>query len=176
MSSIRKEIKMFTNDEEIILEQYFPYHNMDLEERDYYLNLLLYTKDISDSDILEREDSKSSFEIVTISLNKIQNTITFNGAISNGEENRWIDGIINKYGNVYGVWCNVHRLSDFISEEEKDYKVTDKFTLKSDKLYRKSNYTPGRYFEAEFDAFSLDAIETLKRSKLNLLKEKSKKL
>ena len=31
---------MFTSEEEITLEQYFPYHNMDVEERDYYLNLL----------------------------------------------------------------------------------------------------------------------------------------
>lgn len=167
---------MFTNDEEIILEQYFPYHNMGLEERDYYLNLLLYTKDISDSDILVREESVSSFEIVTMTLNKIQNTITFNGAISNGEENKWVDGIINRYGNIYGVCSNVHRLSDFIDEDEKDYKVTDKFILKNDKLYRKSNYMAGRYFEAEFDAFSLDAVENLKRTKLDFLKEKSKKL
>ena len=43
---------MFTSEEEIILEQYFPYHNMDVEERDYYLNLLLHTKDISDSAVL----------------------------------------------------------------------------------------------------------------------------
>ena len=61
---------MFTSEEEIILEQYFPYHNMDVEERDYYLNLLLHTKDISDSAVLISEDSKSTFEIVNMVLKK----------------------------------------------------------------------------------------------------------
>lgn len=166
---------MFTSEEEILLEQYFPYQNMELEERDYYLNLLLNTKDISDSDILKNEDSKSSFEIVTMSLKKTPEFITFNGAIANEEETRMVDGIIIKKGNSYAVISNVYRLNELLEEDEKDYSITDKFTFKGNKLYRKSAYASGRYFEAEFDAFTLDDVENLKRTKIELISGKSKK-
>ena len=147
---------MFTSEEEIILEQYFPYHNMDVEERDYYLNLLLHTKDISDSAVLISEDSKSTFEIVNMVLKKTPEFITFNGATTNGEENRWVDGKITLDGKPI------------------DYSVTDKFTFKGDKLYRKTGYASARYFESEFDTYSLDPVEELLKSKL--AKEKSKKI
>ena len=164
---------MFTSEEEIILEQYFPYHNMDVEERDYYLNLLLHTKDISDSAVLISEDSKSTFEIVNMVLKKTPEFITFNGATTNGEENRWVDGIIIKKGNSYAVISNVYRFAELLREDDKDYSVTDKFTFKGDKLYRKTGYASARYFESEFDTYSLDPVEELLKSKL--AKEKSKK-
>lgn len=165
---------MFTSEEEIILEQYFPYHNMDLEERDYYLNLLLHTKDISDSAVLISEDSKSTFEIVNMVLKKAPEFITFNGAITNGEENRWIDGIIIKKGNSYAVISNVYRFAEFLREDDRDYSVTDKFTFKGDMLYRKTGYASGKYFESEFDTYSLDPVEELLKSKL--VKGKNKKI
>ncbi len=163
---------MFTNEEEILLEQYFPYENMDLEERDYYLNLLLHTKDIGDSDTLEKNPT---FDIVTMSLKKTPDYITFNGAVANNEENRLVDGIIVKKGNSYTIISNIYRFNEFLDDEDKDYSVTDKFTFKGDKLYRKTIYRSGKYFEMEYDAFSLDPIEKLKNEKTALMMGKSKK-
>ena len=79
-----------------------------------------------------------------------------------------------KKGNSYAVISNVYRFAELLREDDKDYSVTDKFTFKGDKLYRKTGYASARYFESEFDTYSLDPVEELLKSKL--AKEKSKKI
>ena len=128
-----------TYDQEILLEQYFPYTNMDEQDRTFYLNLLLSSQELSSSDYNLSETSPSRYDIVCMTLNNEGVMVRFNGAISNGEENKLIDGIIFKRRSGYCIFSNVYRLSEKVFEN-KEYRTIDEFSFKDEIVKRKSAY------------------------------------
>ena len=57
-----------THYEEIILEQYFRSQNLDKEGRDFYLNLFLNSKELTDSIFNFTNSSPSQYDLVFLSL------------------------------------------------------------------------------------------------------------
>ncbi len=138
-------------DDEILLEQYFPYRNMTIDERNLCINLLLNTKDISDSEIYIRDYASPVYDILFMNLNKNEmGAVRFDGATYSDYENRLVSGYIVRSGNKYLIKTDVYRFNDVLQEEEKEYSVTDEFVFKNGKVYRRSRYSEGcDYFESE---------------------------
>lgn len=154
--------------DEVVLEQYFQYHNMSVEERNLYINLIRHCKDIMDSEKLLPGKTKVQYDLVVLILKKTSDgVVTFNGAVTNDDENRWIDGAILNKGNKYAIATSVYRLSDRLDEDEKEYTVSDQFRFKDGKIQRRSMYSDSKaYYEAEFDGFDPQELENYFRSKI----------
>lgn len=129
-----------TSEEEVLIEQYFPFFNMDEKNRTFYLNLLLNSKDLTDSEYNFKKSSPSNYDLVFMSFKNEGSVVKFDGAISNGEENKLMYGAIIKKGEKFYVFSNVYRLFELIFGDDKEYVVVDEFTFKDDKVFRRSAY------------------------------------
>ena len=160
------------NFDEILLEEYFPYSNMNINERSFYINLLLNTKDICDSEVSINSKSSCEYDLLYLNLKKNQNQfVSFDGVIANDSENRMINGQIVRSGNKFIVVTNVYRCNDCINEENKEYTVIDEFVSKSDRIIRKTRYDNG-YYEAEIDLYTEMELEEYLQRKLEQIKLK----
>ncbi len=89
------------------------------------------------------------FDIVMMALQKAPNgVILFNGAISNLNENKWVDGIIKQTSpESYNIITNVYRFYEHLRDSERMYRVFDNITLKEDKTIRETSYSDLIKFE-----------------------------
>ena len=161
-----------TYEDEIIFEQYFPYRNLSKEERNFLINLILNCKDVNDSEIIINDKCEHMYDLNYLNLVKDNNVIRYEAIVSNSSENRLLNGFIKKHNNKYIVVTNVYRCSDVIDEDDKEYKIIDEFVYKNDKIYRRSRYQDGRYFESEVDLFTDDEIEEFIQNKTDKFKLK----
>lgn len=127
--------------EAILDEQWFPYENMTLEERNRYLNIIKNCKDICDTD--NKVDGVKTCELVELHLKKNLNKVSFNGSLTIGtdkqRENRCIEGeLFLQNRNTIIVDSKITRLST--NDEHKEYRVYDMFKLQNDVLKRSSVY------------------------------------
>lgn len=123
--------------EAILDEERFPYKNMSLEERNFYLNIIRKCKDICDTE--NKVGNKSTCEIVELRLKKENNAVGFNGFLSIDNENRCIEGeLFLQDKNTIMVDYKITRLST--TDEHKEYRVYDMFKLQNDVLKRSSVY------------------------------------
>ncbi len=155
-----------THEEEVLLEQYYQYINMDKTSRNFYINLILNSKELTNSEFNLRSDSPSSYDLVILRLNNEGCIVTFECAISNGEENKFINGIISRKRNNYSIYMFVHRLNDLVSTSLKDYHVTDKFVFNNNTVLRKSSYSNQKYFETNIVLKTDEEMESYYRSKI----------
>ena len=131
--------------DEILLEQIISYNHMTIDDRNLFINLLLHTKDISDSEKSIGNNKSTKYDILFINLRKYDGSkCAFEGTVSGEYENRWINGIIFKEKDKYKVTTNVYRLNDCLDEDEKEYVVFDTFEFNygydPDKAFRTSRY------------------------------------
>lgn len=148
-----------THEDEIILEQYFPYKNMTIEERNFFINLFINSKDVSDSEVRINKNSDKSYKVNYLGLNKEKNIIRFEAIVSNSSENRMISGFFKGFGNKMTLVSSVYRCSDVLDDDDKDYKIIEDFVFEDDKVFRKSRYLDGRYYESKVDLYSDDEME-----------------
>ena len=136
-------------------EQKFPCFDMTKEERNIYLNIISYCKDICDTE--NKVENYSKCEIHQIVLRKNGNAIMFNGLLSLGKdekiETRCIRGELYSDKDMILVYMNVERQGNV---EPKEYSVTDEFKIENDILKRKTRYN---YIEN-------DIIEDIKDEKM----------
>lgn len=126
--------------DEVLVEQYIRAENMTKIERDICMLYLSNIKDIKDSDIKPVDDSTSTFTISEVIFKKHPAHITFNGSVSNGTEDRLIDGYIIKDGRSIMVKCNFYRLNDAVNSEDKNYNTVDTYRSGSGVISRKTQY------------------------------------
>ena len=121
-------------------EQNFPYENMSLEERNYYLNIIKNCKDICDSE--HKIDGIAKCEIIRARLKKSLNEVNVDGIMRIGKENRCINANIFLRPNKIIVDSNITRLieNESGSVEATVYTVLDEFTIENNKLKRRSQY------------------------------------
>lgn len=126
------------NRKQLILdEQYFPYYNMTLEERNFYLKLLRNCKDICSTE--QKVNNQDKCEIVEMSLRKNdENDIYAQGSLIINGEVRCIDADIFKDDKKIFVDMHVTRLCN--ESSKKEYRVLDIFEIQSNKLKRTSEY------------------------------------
>ena len=126
------------NRKQLILdEQYFPYYNMTLEERNFYLKLLRNCKDICSTE--QKVNNQDKCEIVEMSLRKNdENYICARGSLIINGEVRCIDADIFKDDKKIFVDMHVTRLCN--ESSKKEYRVLDIFEIQSNKLKRTSEY------------------------------------
>lgn len=122
-------------------EKKFPYLNMSLEERNYYLNMIKCCKDIYNSN--HKIGNSSTCDIIEMHLKKENDIVYFNGSLSIGDdkdtEYRCISGEIwSEKTNTVVVEMSVIRLK--VKQGPEKYRVVDEFVLEDDKLFRKSYY------------------------------------
>lgn len=152
-----------THNELLSFEQYFKYKFLTVDEGDYFLDILRHTKDITDSDIVISNDSDNIFDIVFMTLSKeVNGKVSFNGAISNGNENKYIDGLIEKKNNKVYVISDVYRLHENVNDEDKRYSVVDYFSFTSNKVNRRSEYVGGNKSSITLKIFDHDSLEEYK--------------
>ncbi len=126
------------NRKQLILdEKYFPYYNMTLEERNFYLKLLRNCKDICSTE--QKVNNQDKCEIVEMSLRKNnENDIYAQGSLIINGEVRCIDADIFKDDKKIFVDMHVTRLCN--ESSKKEYRVLDIFEIQSNKLKRTSEY------------------------------------
>lgn len=126
------------NRKQLILdEQYFPYYNMTLEERNFYLKLLRNCKDICSTE--QKVNNQDKCEIVEMSLKKNdENDIYAQGSLIINGEVRCIDADIFKDDKKIFIDMHVTRLCN--ESSKKEYRVLDIFEIQSNKLKRTSEY------------------------------------
>ena len=120
-------------------EEKFPYENMSLEDRNYYLNIIRHCKDICDSK--HKVDGCSRCDIVEMRLVKNKRNIHLNGSLSIGDENkeyRWIDGDI--YLGSEKIIVDMVITRSCVSNDFKMYTVLDEFTKSGSMIKRRSQY------------------------------------
>lgn len=126
------------NRKQLILdEQYFPYYNMTLEERNFYLKLLRNCKDICSTE--QKVNNQDKCEIVEMSLKKNdENDIYAQGSLIINGEVRCIDADIFRDDKKIFIDMHVTRLCN--ESSKKEYRVLDIFEIQSNKLKRTSEY------------------------------------
>lgn len=146
--------------DELLFELYFRYKNLTKEEGDFYLDVLRKCKEVVDSD----HGFNTKYDIVEMSLSKLDDeSVLFNGSMTNGSENRFISGnIVNRRNKTY-VTMNIERLCD---EENRYYSSLDVFTFKHSEVRRDTYYKDGRCFEAYYKPFDERSMEEYKLSKI----------
>lgn len=127
--------------EAILDEQWFPYENMTLEERNRYLNIIKNCKDICDTD--NKVDGVKNCELVELHLKKNLNKVSFNGSLTIGtdkqRENRCIEGeLFLQNRNTIIVDYKIIRLNT--NDDHKEYRVLDEFKIEKDIVKRRSQY------------------------------------
>ena len=158
------------NDDEILLEQYFPYKNMTIEERNYCINLILHTKDVDESEVSLNKNSYCNFDLLFLHLSKESNYIRFDGATYNDDENRMIYGDIVRVGNKIFIKTNVYRCNDVLYDNN-EYSVVDEFVFKNGKILRKTRYNSS-YHEAEIELYDDSEMEDYIERKCRQIKLK----
>ena len=155
--------------DEILLEQYFTYINMSEENRNNFINILLHTKDIYDSEKNLEGAKYSNFDLLTLHLMNREGIVKFNGAVYNDYENRIIDGIIYSKSNKIYVNTTIYRLNDFVSDKE--YNVNDTFVFKDGRVIRRSVYDDGKYFEDEILLMNNQEVQEYLENKVDNMKK-----
>lgn len=124
----------------ILDEQKFPYENMSLEERNYYLNIIKNCKDINDSE--HKIDGQNQCQILELRFKKMNSQVYINGTLSIGTENiregRCIDGYILIENNSIIVDYHITRLLE--NTKPMEYTVLDEFKIVNGRLTRNSYY------------------------------------
>ncbi len=156
-----------TSEEEVLLEQFFSYRNMDKTSRNFYINLILNLKELTDSEF-NQKNSPSTYDLVYLNLNNEGRTIRFEGASSNGIENRSINGYILKEKNGYIIYSDIYRFIDSESDEDKMFHVTDEFIFKDNEVLRKSSYKNGKEFASHIKLRSDEEMESYFKSKIGM--------
>ncbi len=98
----------------LIYETRFRYDGLNEEDGDFYLNVIRNTKEVMDS-IHNACNGPCNYDIVVMSLHKIDNTVRFSGAISNECENKWLNGVIYD-GDKIIVESEITLLHDSVSK------------------------------------------------------------
>ena len=124
----------------ILDEQDFPYENMTLDERNYYLDIIKNCKDICDTD--NKVDGVSTCEIIRARLKKRLNKVNVDGIMHIGKENRCINADIYLNPDRIIVDSNITRLIEDENGKANAtiYTVLDEFTIENGKLQRRSQY------------------------------------
>lgn len=160
------------HNDEIIFEQYFPYRNLTIDERNFIINLIINSKEVDDSEISINNKYSSRYGLDYLSLIKDKIGVRFEGIISNENETRMINGYLTKLFNKYTIYMNVYRCSDVLEDEDKEYSVIDEYVFKNSRVVRKTRYTDGKYFEADVDLFNEDEMEEYIQNKTDQYKLK----
>ena len=125
----------------MIFSKYFSGDDgMPLEECYFYFQLLRQTKDFMDSKHVMSAADSTRFEMVFMNVHRDGENINFNGAVTNGVENRYVDGVIKTKGKRYYVLTHVYRMNQEIPENIKEYYVYDTFKRIKDNLYQETIY------------------------------------
>ena len=127
-----------TEEEKVLLEQYFPMTNMGEADRAFYLKLLFASKELTDSDYNYGEDAPSCYDFVVMTLNNQGPLVSFEGSISNGKENKLMYGSILCNKNTFFIYTNIYRLSHEVPDV-REYQVVDEFVFGDEEITRKSN-------------------------------------
>ena len=86
-----------TNEDRVLYELRFSYQGLSDEEGDFYIDLIRHIKEVTDSEVNIDGSKSTTYDLVTMSLRRLENgEVSFNGAIANEYENKWIEGIIKR--------------------------------------------------------------------------------
>lgn len=164
-----------TNEDRVLFELRFSYQGLSDEEGDYYIDILRHTKEVMDSEVNIKGSDCTTYDLVTVSLKKLDTgEVSFNGAITNDIENKWIDGVIKTIGNKVYVDSNITQLHESVEVKE-PYSVVDYFNFKrSDVVIRKTTYGNGKYFEATLEPFDRTKLDEYLQNKVNGMKSISR--
>ncbi len=159
------------NEERLRYEKNFYGSNLYFTEIDFFIQLLRHTKEVSDT---KYNVGNKDFDLVFLSFNASDDStfVTFEGALSNGLENRSITGRIRIDDKGYYVFTDVYRLCvPGLSDAEKQYSVHDIFKvskkgIKHDTIYFSPSMDENekrRYENRKFSFDRDDYIEFQKR-------------
>lgn len=163
-----------TNEDRILFELRFSYQGLNDEEGDYYIDLIRHIKEVTDSEYVIKGSSNSSFDLVTFALRKLPNgEVSFNGAIGNEDENKWVDGVIKTIGSKVYVSSEITPLHESITDK-RSYNTVDYFNSKGSKVIRKTSYSDGKYYEEELEPFDKTKLDEYLQDKVNGMKSISR--
>ena len=160
-----------TNEDRVLYELRFSYQGLSDEEGDFYIDLIRHIKEVTDSEVNIDGSKSTTYDLVTMSLRRLENgEVSFNGAIANEYENKWIEGIIKRNGNKAYVDSNITQLHESI-KDKKPYNSFDYFNFKrSNAVVRQTSYSNGKHFEAILEPFSKESRDAYLQDKVDSMK------
>ena len=155
------------------------------EEKRFYIQMLRQTQDFMDTKQTEFLVGTTSFKIILMHFKHDDDgNILFNGAISNGNENRCVDGVIKQKGKRYYVLNHVYRMGIEVPEWIKDYCTYDTFKTIQDRWYQESYYENSLEYRQIFcepkaikrriDGIDLSTYDEFQREYVNMFKGATK--
>ena len=156
-----------TDNEEVLLEQLFGSRNINKSQRDFYINLILHSKELQDSEFGCDESSPREYDLVFLSLVGEGKKVSFNGAISNGVENKWITGHVISTKRKHLLKTSVDRLSEMVPDSEKSYDYFEIFEFDKDDIKRTTTYSDGRVSTSKITMKTFNEMEEYYRGKIN---------
>ena len=160
-----------TDADEILLEQNFSYKNMSMEERNFYINMMMNTKDVCDSEIFITNHDLPYYDLFILNLNKEEDIVSFDGVVNNEYTTKLINGTIEKRNNKYLVKTNVYIYNDYVFEpDKKEYGVYDEFIFKDNKILRRSRYEDDTFYESEVFFMNEDEMDDYLQNKCDEMK------
>lgn len=133
---------MKNSNKQILVEEYFPYENMTVEERNFIMTLLCNTKELEDN---------SDMRIVQCIFRKLENGMyKANGMIASEiSENRGFDAYIDITNNEVSIKSNIVKLLS--KDANKEFTEYTNFKKISDDTYhRQTKYSyNSTYFESD---------------------------
>ena len=139
---MEKYTENLTSEESYVFHYYVSCEcDISVEEKRFYIQMVRQTQEFMDTKQTMLLEGPSNFKIIFMHFKHDEdNNILFDGAISNGEENRCVDGVIKKKDNKYHVFTYVYRLHQSVPENIKKYYVYDTFKTVKNGLIRTSIY------------------------------------
>lgn len=158
-----------TDNEEVLLQQFFSSRGIDKSKRDFYINLILSSKELQDSEFGCSGESIRQYDIVMLSLVREGKRVSLNGAISNGVENKWIQGSISGTERKQLLSASIDRLSDMVPDSEKIYEYFETFEFGEEGVTRTTVYGDGREFKSKIDMKTQEELEEYYRGKIGTI-------
>ncbi len=156
------------NEDEILMEHYFPYENISIDMRNMCLFLIDSSKEVKSSPRVG--NSERPFDVVSMHFRRESNHVAFNGFISNGEENKFLDGRIGYSDNKYFMYTNVYRLYEYLDDDDRDYNLFETFELDGEDTIRISEYNDGIKYIEKIDPINTSEADYYYDQKVRQLK------
>ena len=183
---MEKYTENLTSEESYVFHYYVSCEcDISVEEKKFYIQMLRQTQDFMDTKQTMLLEGPSNFKIIFMHFKHDEdNNILFDGAISNGEENRCVNGVIKQKGKRYYVLNHVYRLGLEVPNWIKEYDVYDTFKTIEDRWYQETIYDNQleyrqRYGESKaikrrIEGIDLSTYDEFQREYVNMFKGATK--
>lgn len=164
------------DDGESLFEKYFKGENINADKRNYCYMLINNIREVENSRYHANNQS-NEFELSSMTFRRIAlNKYYFFGVLSNGEESKTADGVIEINEGKIVVGANFYRLYEFLDDDERFYSTVDTFCKEDGRSIRITEYPDGMRYTEPLDLLEGEEVSeyAYQKSKTMIRKRENK--